>query len=178
MASGWRAVSLFMSPPRALFSSTTICSLASLTLTRHWLYVLTLFALHCLSPRALARHPHSVRPLRPSPTWDDARRGCEGADNAEIPPPRQLRSVALNLALRFSHHFLSILNHRHYHISIQFILNKQKSNILPVQTLTLTTYLYVNYNFSKLCQNNILFFFFFNLLFFCIVVQWYFTVLI
>jgi len=34
-----------------------------------------------------ARHPHSARPLRPASTWD-ARRGCEVADNAEIPPRR------------------------------------------------------------------------------------------
>lgn len=49
-------------------------------------------------PRLLAcpaRHHRSARPLRPAPTWD-ARRGCEVADNAEIPPPRQLRSVFLN----------------------------------------------------------------------------------
>ena len=46
-------------------------------------------------PSGVPRQPHSAsRPLRPSPTWV-ARRGCEGADNAEIPPPRQLRSVVL-----------------------------------------------------------------------------------
>lgn len=51
---------------------------------------------HPLRPSpAPARHHHSARPLRPAPTWD-ARRGCEVADNAEIPPPRQLRSVFLN----------------------------------------------------------------------------------
>ena len=39
------------------------------------------------APRRAARHPHSARPLRPASTWD-ARRGCEVADNAEIPPRR------------------------------------------------------------------------------------------
>lgn len=51
---------------------------------------------HPLRPSPVpARRHHSARPLRPAPTWD-ARRGCEVADNAEIPPPRQLRSVFLN----------------------------------------------------------------------------------
>lgn len=124
---------------------------------------------HPLRPSpAPARHHHSARPLRPAPTWD-ARRGCEVADNAEIPPPRQLRSVFLNHELtlpaiiysldesaRLSLEYRSDIRHES---QIMHNIHTRAHTKMHTHTHTHThmhmyIYIYSRYNFTRPCEGN------------------------